>query len=231
MAADLHAAKDPRYPPLGVAVDMVVLTVVDGTLQVLLTLRPEPPFDHCWSLPGGFIGPKESAADAAARELRSKAGVENVFLEQLYTFSEPERDPRSRVVSVAYYALVSPDRLANQKGLRETRWFRIHEDPQDNLVAGDPAVPLAFDHATILTTAIQRIRGKLEYAPIGFQLLPKKFTLTELQRVHEAVLGHSVDKRNFRHKMLKSGLVRELDEHRKGPHRPARLYEFTQQTF
>lgn len=201
---------------------MVVLTVLNSALEVLLTLRPEPPFEGQWSLPGGFVGPNESADNAAARELHTKAGVENVYLEQLYTFSDPKRDPRSRVVSVAYYALVSPDRLTDQKGLRETRWFPMQDAPP---------VDLAFDHAEILKTTIERIRGKLEYAPIGFQLLPPQFTLTELQRVHEAILGRPIDKRNFRSKILKSGLIQELNEFRTGAHRPARLYAFTQRTF
>jgi 8-oxo-dGTP diphosphatase len=207
---------------VSIAVDIVVFTVVDSQLQVLLTKRPIEPFSGCWSLPGGFVAEDESADDAAERALADKTGVENVFLEQLYTFSAPDRDPRSRVVSVAYYALVSQDKLHDGEGTREPRWFPL---------AGAEHLDLAFDHKAILETAIERIRGKIDYAPIGFQLLPKRFTLTDIQTVYEAVLGQSIDKRNFRTKLLRSGLVREVNEFRKGPHRPARLYEFTHRTF
>ena len=235
MGAAIHEARDPRYPPLGVAVDVVVFTVRDGRLQVLLTRRPdEEPFAGRWSLPGGFVGPSESADDAAARELGAKAGVKGVFLEQLYTFSDPERDPRSRVVAVTYYALVSPDTVEAQAGGREAHWCSIGGDadgrPQAILPDGE-AAPLAFDHDRILETAVERIRGKLEYVPIGFQLLPRHFTLTELQTVYEAVLGRPVDKRNFRSKIHKSGLVRPVDAVKTGAHRPAKLFEFTQRTF
>ena len=223
----------PRYALLGVAVDVVVFTVVEGRLEVLLTRRDAAPFEGRWSLPGGLVGPTESTGDAARRELLSKSGVSGVFLEQLFTFSEPDRDPRSRVVSVAYYALVSADRLPDHSGTRESRWFRI--GPQNAWTtrndAPDAPTPLAFDHDRILRTALGRIRGKLEYTPIGFQLLPATFTLTELQQVYEAVLGHPVDKRNFRAKIRKSGVVRALGQYRTGAHRPARLYAFTQKTF
>lgn len=202
---------------LGIAVDIVIFTVVDGRLRVLLTKRPSSHdiYPDEWALPGGFVSADESAGAAAKRELAEKAGVEGVYLEQLYTFSAPERDPRSRVVSIAYYALVSPDRLATDRGSREPRWFDIGDTP-----------PLAFDHDEILTTAVERIRGKLDYTPIGFQLLPPRFTLTELQKVYEAVLATEIDKRNFRSRVLKSGLVRATDERRTGKHRPAVLYEF-----
>lgn len=234
---ELHTARDPRYPPLGVAVDVVVFTVQEGRLLALLTRRPnEAPFANAWSLPGGFVGPHESADEAAARELKAKAGVQGVFLEQLYTFSAPERDPRSRVVAVTYYALVSPDKLGEQQGQRRSYWVRVGTDAQGDLRVDLPAEAggpsgLAFDHELILRTAIERIRGKLEYVPIGFQLLEPQFTLTELQKVYEAVLGQAIDKRNFRSRLLKSGLIRELDAVRKGPHRPAKLFEFTSRTF
>ena len=220
-------------PAIGVAVDIVILTVVDGRLRVLLSLRPTEPFKGYWSLPGGFVGQNESSDTAAERELQAKTGVGGIYLEQLYTFSEPLRDPRSRVIAVAYYALVSADRLPNQAGSRESRWFDVSAILDDPPPAGNPAedIQLGFDHELILRTARDRIRGKLEYVPIGFQLLPERFTLTELQHVYEAILGHGIDKRNFRTKVLRSGLVRESDEYRKGKHRPARLYEFKQRTF
>lgn len=212
-------SKKERIP--AVAVDIVVFTVVERTLQVLLTLRPRAPFKDCWALPGGSVDANESADDAAGRELEAKTGVSGVFLEQLYTFSDPERDPRARVISIAYYALVAAERL-RQGGTREARWFDAA------LSSGEQ---LAFDHDRIVKTALERIRGKLEYAPIGFQLLPERFTLTEIQQVYEAILGHGMDKRNFRAKLLKSGSVSEVNAYRTGAHRPARLYTFVDRTF
>ena len=218
---------------IGVAVDVVIFTVDDGHLQVLLSRREHEPFEGRWALPGGFVRPDESADQAAERELTAKAGLVGVFLEQLYTFSDPARDPRNRVVSVAYYALVSRDHLGAQAGLRESRWFRVdHRDGTARVPELGLTKPcLAFDHDRILEAAVQRIQGKLEYVPIGFQLLPQHFTLTEIQQVYEAVLGRPIDKRNFRSKLLKSGQVREVDAYRTGAHRPARLYEFTRRTF
>lgn len=234
-AAGREWAEDPPFArPLAVAVDIVVFTVLDRALRVLLTLRPRTPYKDHWSLPGGFVGERESAETAATRELRAKTSVEGVFLEQLYTFTAPDRDPRTRIISIAYYALVSADRLAGQGGTRESRWFQVDTTKDGRLriegKMGEDA-HLAFDHGEILKTAVDRIRGKLEYAPIGFQLLPERFTLTEIQQVYEAVLGRSVDKRNFRSKLLKSNLMREVNAYRRGAHRPARLYTFTNRTF
>ena len=219
---------------LGVAVDVVVFTVDDGRLRVLLTKREREPFEGQWSLPGGFVQETESADEAAARALHAKAGVSGVFLEQLYTFTAPDRDPRSRVVAVAYYALVPQAVLPDAGGSRESRWFDLGTTKDGAMWISEPGAsiaPLAFDHNQILETALTRIRGKLEYVPLGFQLLSAKFTLTDIQLVYEAILGHTIDKRNFRTKLLKSGQVAQLDEYRTGPHRPARLYRFTQRTF
>lgn len=215
----------------GVAVDIVVFTVVERALKVLLSLRPRAPFKDRWALPGGIVGAEESADEAAKRELEAKTGVRGVFLEQLYTFSEPERDPRNRVISIAYYALVAADRLADHGGTRESRWFDVGIDAEQRLQTEGADPSLAFDHERILKTAIDRIRGKLAYAPIGFQLLPERFTLTDIQQIYEAILGHAIDKRNFRAKLLKSGLVREVNAYRTGAHRPARLYTFIDRTF
>lgn len=214
--------------PLGVAVDIVLLTVLEGRLKVLLTFRDIKPYEGSWSLPGGFVGSNESADQAALRELKAKAGIDKVFLEQLYTFTDPQRDPRSRVVSVAYYALVSADKGHGKGGSRAARWFDIGTDSDSALWvnSSEEKLKLAFDHADILTTALERIRGKLEYAPIGFQLLPATFTLTELQQVFEAIQGQPIDKRNFRAKIQRSGQIRALEEFRTGSHRPARLYTF-----
>ena len=211
---------------------MVIFTVVDAHLTVLLTLRDVDPYNNCWSLPGGIVGADESADTSAVRQLHLKAGVSDVYLEQLYTFTEPNRDPRSRVVSLAYYALVSPDKL-QAEGTRQSRWFKIGtlDDDRIWLDQREAEIPLAFDHQKILQTAIKRIRGKLAYTPIGFQLLPEKFTLTELQQVYEAILGQKVDKRNFRAKVLRSGQLTALDSFKTGSHRPARLYTFVDRVF
>ena len=202
-----------------VTVDIVIFTIRDDALQVLLVRRGIPPFEGAWAIPGGFVLPNESLDDAARRELREETGVEDVFLEQLYTFGDPARDPRGRVITVAYYALMSPDRAPPLAGsdAAEARWWPADRAPR----------PLAFDHEEILATAIERLRGKLTYTAIGFELLPKKFTLSQLQRVHEVILGEALDKRNFRKRIDALGLVRPLDESVSvGAGRPAQLFAF-----
>ncbi len=201
-----------------VTVDIVIFTIRDTELQVLLVRRGIPPFEGSWAIPGGFVLPNESLDDAARRELHEETGVEDVFLEQLYTFGDPERDPRGRVITVAYYALVSPDRapLAGSDAA-EARWWPAAHTP----------APLAFDHDAIVATALERLRGKLTYTAIGFELLPKKFTLSQLQRVHEAILGEPLDKRNFRKRVDALGVVRPLKESvNPGAGRPAQLFSF-----
>jgi 8-oxo-dGTP diphosphatase len=206
-----------------VAVDLVIFTVRDGVLQVLLIERGVPPFQGRWALPGGFIRQGESLEQAALRELREETGVRNVYLEQLYSFGEPNRDPRGRVVTVAYYALIAADRapLAPGSDASAARWWPVGDHP-----------PLAFDHVGILDYAVERLRNKLEYTTVGFQLLPKKFTLTQLQRVYEAILGRRLDKRNFRRKMELLDILTPLEEWaRDGPSRPAQLYAFSAKRF
>jgi 8-oxo-dGTP diphosphatase len=210
-------------PAARVAVDLVIFTVRDGVLQVLLIERGVPPFQGRWALPGGFIRQGESLEDAALRELREEIGVRNVYLEQLYSFGDPDRDPRGRVVTVAYYALIAADRapLAPGSDASAARWWPVADHP-----------PLAFDHDVILTYAIERLRNKLEYTTVGFQLLPKKFTLTQLQQVYEAILGRRLDKRNFRRKMELLDILTPLEEWaREGPSRPAQLYAFSAKRF
>ena len=202
-----------------VTVDIVIFTIHDDALQALLVRRGIPPFEGAWAIPGGFVLPSESLDDAARRELQEETGVEDVWLEQLYTFGEPGRDSRGRVITVAYYALISPDRAPPLAGsdAADARWW-----PATRLPA-----PLAFDHEAILETAVERLRGKLGYTAIGFELLPKKFTLSQLQRVHEAILGEPLDKRNFRKRVDALGLVRPLDESvSAGAGRPAQLFSF-----
>lgn len=210
--------------PVQVTVDTVIFTIRDAALHVLLVARGVAPFKGAWAIPGGFVLPNESLDDAAMRELEEETGLADVFLEQLYTFGAPHRDPRGRVITVAYFALVSSDRadLVAGSDAAMARWW-----PMDALPPR-----LAFDHADVLAYALERLRNKLEYTTVGFQLLPEKFTLSELQRVYEAILGRSLDKRNFRRKIELLGILDALDEYRRGGvSRPARLYQFSARRF
>jgi 8-oxo-dGTP diphosphatase len=206
-----------------VTVDIVIFTVRDKRLQVLLIKRGIPPFQGAWAIPGGFVLDHESLEEAARRELAEETGVAEVYLEQLYSFGDPGRDPRGRVVTVAYFALIAADRSPLRAGTdaAEASWF-----PMDALPA------LAFDHARVLDYALERLRNKLEYTTVGFQLLPEKFTLTALQQVYEAILARPLDKRNFRRKVALLKILKPLNEQqRDGIHRPARLYKFSARQF
>lgn len=212
-----------RRPQVLVTVDVVIFTVRDDVLQVLLVQRGAQPFKDRWALPGGFIREDEPLDQAALRELEEETGVRDVYLEQLYTFGDPGRDPRGRVITVAYFALIASDRqtLAAGTDAAAARWWP----------AGSPP-PLAFDHREILEYAIERLRNKLEYTTVGFQLLPARFTLTQLQRVYEAILGRALDKRNFRRKMELLDILTPLEEWvREGTGRPAQLYRFSARQF
>lgn len=212
---------DTRHERPAVTVDVVILTMRKRRLEALLIKRKRWPYEGLWAIPGGFVGVEESLEDAARRELAEEAGVQDVYLEQLYTFGDPHRDPRMRVITVVYYALIRADELHVVAGddAVESAWFAVHELP-----------PLAFDHKDILNYAMQRLRGKLEYTTIGFQLLAPEFTLSELQEVYEAILNRPrpLDKRNFRKKILSTGIL-ELTPHTRktGQHRPAALYRFS----
>jgi len=205
-----------------VAVDIVLFTVQSGKLRVLLVKRGIPPFQGTYAIPGGFVLEDESLDEAALRELREETGVADVYLEQLYSFGEPQRDPRGHVISVAYFALISADRspLAAGSDAADARWW-----PMGNLP------DLAFDHRSILEYAMERLRNKLEYTTVGFQLLPPKFSLTELQEVYEAILDKKLDKRNFRRKLALLRVLRPTREYRRGGRRPARLFEFVAARF
>jgi 8-oxo-dGTP diphosphatase len=200
-----------------VAVDIVLFTIRDRALHILLIKRLIEPFKGGWALPGGFVLEDESLEAASYRELREETGVDKVYLEQLYTFGNPGRDPRGRVVTVAHYALV-PNSQVLQAGTdaADAAWFPIAKLPS-----------LAFDHREIVDHAHERLRNKLEYSNVGFQLLPEKFTLSELQMVHEAVLGETLDKRNFRRKIIQQGIVKATKDVQKAGRRPAQLYRFT----
>jgi len=207
-----------QYARAALTVDCVVFGFDEGELKVLLIERALQPFKGRWALPGGFVRLDEPLDEAARRELEEEAGLEGVFLEQLYTFGTVERDPRERVVSVAYYALVklaAHDTKAATDAA-DAQWFPVSKVPK-----------LAFDHADILATALARLKGKVRYQPIGFELLPPKFTLSELQHLYEAVLETELDKRNFRKKVLGFGLLLPLKETQMaGRHRPAQLFRF-----
>lgn len=201
-----------------VTVDIVLFTILDGELKVLLIKRRDPPFADMWALPGGFVRKGETLRDAALRELSEETNVSGVYLEQLYTFGDPGRDPRMWVVTVAYYALISSDELSLRPDTDavDVGWHRVSSLPV-----------LAFDHKQIVDCALERLRGKLNYTTVGFELLPEKFTLTQLQRVYEAILGREIDKRNFRKKILGMQILKDLNETKmEGIHRPARLYTF-----
>jgi 8-oxo-dGTP diphosphatase len=226
-----------RYPRPSVAVDVVLLTVRAGALWTLLGRRGEHPAKGHWALPGSFVGIDESLDATAARVLASKAGLSGVFTEQLYTFGAPDRDPRTRVLSVAYYALVEPSVLESAVGARGEADLRLARlavgwpgetgGAVDALDERDAAMPLAFDHAEILGTAVRRIRGKLDYAAIGFELLPDAFSLRDLRLVHEAILGRTLNKDSFRRRILDRGLVVATGERASGTgHRPPELYRF-----
>lgn len=207
-----------RFPRPALAVDCVVFGVDDEDLKVLLIERRLAPFAGAWALPGGFVRVGESLEQAARRELREETGLVDLYLEQLYTFGDPGRDPREHVVSVAWYALV---RLADHQvraatDARSAAWFAVDNPP-----------PLAFDHQRILEVARQRLQGKLRYQPIGFELLPERFTLRQLQRLYEIILNRPFDKWNFRKKIQSMDLLEELDEFEApAAHRAARLYRF-----
>jgi 8-oxo-dGTP diphosphatase len=213
----------PTKTDLQVTVDIVIFALREWELHVLLIERGVPPFEGRWALPGGFVRDGESLEAAARRELEEETGMRDVYLEQLYTFGEPRRDPRGRVITVAYYALLTTEAAPLVAGTDAgaARWMPARKHP-----------PLAFDHEQILGYALERLANKLEYTTAGFQLLPKKFTLGQLQRVYEAVLGRTLDKRNFRRKIALLGVLKPLQEWvQDGPSRPAQLYRFSGKHF
>jgi ADP-ribose pyrophosphatase YjhB (NUDIX family) len=212
-----------EYPRGALTVDCVVFGLDEDDLKVLLIQRALPPFQGKWALPGGFVRLKETLEEAARRELEEETGLSAVFLEQLYTFSAVDRDPRERVVSVAHYALVNlrDHHVHAATDARDAAWFGVHDVPS-----------LAFDHAEILQMALERLRGKLRYQPIGFELLPRKFTLSELQHLYELVLERPLDKRNFRKRVLAMDLLIETDDVQQDvAHRAARLYRFDERKY
>lgn len=228
-----------RFERPSVAVDVALLSVAEGALWTVLLHRTEHPHRGRHALPGGFVGIREPLERAAARVLSHKCALDGVFLEQLYTFGDPGRDPRTRVISVAHVALVDRNRLlqasAGADALVHARldvpWEGETGGPVEALRADGTSLPLAFDHADVLGMAVKRIRGKLDYAPIGFQLLPVRFTLLELQRIHETILARPLNKDSFRRRMLASGQLEATGESQQDvDHRPAELYRFTRRS-
>ncbi|MBK6265771.1 NUDIX hydrolase [Marivirga sp. S37H4] len=208
-----------------VAVDAVVFgyKVKDG-ISILLIKRKIDPFKGSWALPGGLVKNEETLEKAIERELKEETGVSINYLEQLYSFSEVERDPRNRVISVAYYGLIKPDafQLKASTDAVDAQWFNIKDLP-----------PLAFDHQHIVELAIKRLRGKITYEPIGFELLDKKFPFSDLEKLYAVVLDRPIDRRNFKKKVLKYGFIKETDEKQNlsGAGRPGFLYQFNEEKY
>lgn len=210
---------DPsKYEHPSVTVDVLIFTIQENELKIVLVKRGLEPFKDMWALPGGFVQIDESLDVAAKRELMQETGVKDVYLEQLYTFGDPQRDPRTRVITVAYFALIPDGRvqLTAATDVKEAEWFTINKLPS-----------LAFDHQQIVSYALDRLKSKIEYTNIVYGLLPKQFRLSQLQKVYEIILGKELDKRNFRKKMLSLGLLKSTGKKEaEGAHRPAQLYEF-----
>jgi len=212
-----------QYARPAVTVDCVVFGLDDADLKILLIQRDIEPFAGRWALPGGFVKLDETLEESALRELQEETGLSKVYLEQLYTFGNPGRDPRERVVTVAYYALVKllDYKVQAATDARNAAWFAVDDMPK-----------LCFDHANIVSTALRRLQGKVRFQPIGFELLPPKFSLTQLQRMYEIILERPLDKRNFRKKIISLDILQELDEVEQDvAHRAARLYRFDEKAY
>ncbi|MBT3398160.1 NUDIX hydrolase [archaeon] len=207
------------YKQPSVTTDVIIFAIKNNELNVLLIKRGIEPFKRSWTVPGGFVDIKDSIEDTAKKKLKEKTGVDAKYLEQLYTFGDPKRDPRGRVISIAYFALINPNdtKLSTSPEAEEVKWFPVKSLPK-----------LAFDHKKILDYAIQRLRWKFEYTTIAFSILPKKFSLTQLQKIYETIFDKKFDKRNFRKKILSLDIVKETQEFQEGvSFRPAHLYKFT----
>ncbi|MBS3094743.1 NUDIX hydrolase [Candidatus Pacearchaeota archaeon] len=208
------------YEKPAVTVDMVIFAIQNNELKVLLVKRAVEPAKGSWNLPGGFVRIEESLEEAAKRVLHDKTGVENIYLEQLYTFGDPKRDSRGRVITVSYFALVNFDdvSLKSSADVSAVEFFPVKKVP-----------PLAFDHLQILTYALKRLKWKFEYTPVAFSLLNKKFTLSELQNLYEIVFDKVFDKRNFVKKILSLDILKTEEVKKDVSHRPPMLYSLKKQ--
>jgi 8-oxo-dGTP diphosphatase len=209
-----------------VAVDAVIFgySKIDG-VSVLLIQRKYEPFKNSWAVPGGFVQEEESLEDAVRRELLEETGIEVNYLEQLYTFGEPGRDPRQRIIAIAYFGLVKASQYQELKASTDAenaKWFSIKKIP-----------PLAFDHKQILSVAIDRLRSKVRYQPIGFELLDKKFPFSDLEKLYTALLDRDINRRNFSKKILSFGFLEETGQLSKseGKGRPSKIYQFNQKRY
>jgi 8-oxo-dGTP diphosphatase len=208
-----------RYERPSVTVDVVIFRVVEGQLKVLLIQRKKWPFEGMWAIPGGFVNMDEPLENAAARELYEETEVEGVYLEQFYTFGQPDRDPRTRVLSVAHLALVGTDQVQPKADddAADVGWFSVH-DPLP--------LPLAFDHAEVLKRALQRLRHQLGSTTLGNLFMPEEFTLSELRRAYERILNEKLDSRRFRRRILAADILEETGTRRGRGRRAAKLYRF-----
>ena len=210
-----------KYPHPAVTTDCVIFGFDGSELQVLLIERGIEPFKGKWAFPGGFLNMDETAGEGAMRELKEETGLENAYIEQFNTYSEPGRDPRERVITIAHYALVRIQEVKGGYDAAKAQWFPIDEVPQ-----------LAFDHDKILRDAMRKLRERIHFEPIGFELLPEKFTMRELQILYESILGVKFDRRNFAKKMMHYELLNQLDETvRPTAKRDALLYSFNKDNY
>lgn len=227
-AAFLDGYDPDDFERPSVAVDVALLTIDDGQLAAVVLQRDHHPYKGAWQLPGGFVRIDESLDETAVRVLRDKAGIEDVYIEQLFTFGAVDRDPRTRVITVSYYALVHRDALQPSRGIElahiDVSWEGESGGPV-TLTHDNEELDVAFDHADIIGLVIQRLRGKLAYTPIGYELLPDEFSLLQLQRVHETILGRELNKDSFRRTMLATGQLHPTGRRQTDVgHRPAELY-------
>lgn len=210
-----------KYPHPSVTTDCVIFGFDGSRLKVLLIERGIEPYKGMWAFPGGFLNMEESAEEGALRELQEETGLTGAYIEQFHTFTDPKRDPRERVITIAYYALVRIQDVKGGDDAAKAQWFALDEIPQ-----------LAFDHDMILSMAQSRLRERIHFQPIGFELMPEKFTMKDLQELYEAILGVRFERSNFAKKMLHYELVEQLEETVwPTPKREARLYRFNKKNY
>lgn len=210
-----------EYPRPMVATDCVIFGFDGVKMQVLLVKRAEEPFKGSWVLPGGFLKMEETAEESARQMLQAKTGLKDTYIEQFHTFSDPNRDVRGRVIAIAYYALVRKQQVREGANVSDAGWFSLDELPE-----------FRFDHRQMLDMALSKLRERIMFKPVGFELLPEKFTMRELQSLYEAILGVSFDRRNFSKKILHVGLLIDLNEtSRPTLKREAKLYKFNAESY